>query len=96
MGGPDDSMPDRKNAGTNAADAKTAAQKGARKRGSPKGRRVDPQALAEVLALLGNEPRRPDLLIEHLHKIQDAYGHLSAAHLAALAQEMKQIGRAHV
>ncbi len=89
MGGPDDSMPKGTNAGANAADAKTAAQKGARKRGSPKGRRVDPQALAEVLALLGNEPRRPDLLIEHLHKIQDAYGHLSAAHLAALAQEMR-------
>lgn len=39
-------------------------------------------------ALLGQEPRRRDLLIEHLHKIQDAYGHLSAAHLAALAKEM--------
>jgi formate dehydrogenase len=42
-----------------------------------------------VLALLGDLPRQRDLLIEHLHLIQDRYGHLSAAHLAALAQEMK-------
>ena len=40
-------------------------------------------------ALLGDRPRRRDLLIEHLHLIQDRYGHLSAAHLAALAHEMK-------
>jgi formate dehydrogenase len=58
-------------------------------RATPKGRAVDPQALAEVQGLLGKEPRRRDLLIEHLHKIQDRYGHLSAARLAALAQEMK-------
>src|SRR6478672_12873666 len=54
----------------------------------PKGRPVHPQAVAEVRALLKEEPRRRDLLIEHLHKINDRYGHLSAAHLAALAQEM--------
>ncbi|MFJ1468580.1 NADH-ubiquinone oxidoreductase-F iron-sulfur binding region domain-containing protein [Massilia orientalis] len=60
-----------------------------RKREAPKGRRVDPQALAEVQAALGDAPRRRDLLIEHLHKIQDRYGSLSAAHLAALAQELK-------
>src|SRR5688572_22451741 len=58
-------------------------------RGTPKGRRVDPQALKDVQALLGNESRRRDLLIEHLHKVQDRYGHLSAAHLVALASEMK-------
>src|SRR6202008_1390003 len=58
-------------------------------RGKPKGRPVDSRALAEVQALLKNEPRRRDLLIEHLHRIQDRYGHLSAAHLAALAREMK-------
>ena len=58
-------------------------------RSTPKGRAVDPKALEEVRALLGDEPRRSDLLIEHLHKINDHYGHLSAAHLAALAQEMK-------
>ncbi len=60
-----------------------------RKREAPRGRRVDPQARAEVLELLGDEPRRGDLLIEHLHKLQDRFGHLSAAHLAALADEMK-------
>jgi formate dehydrogenase len=58
-------------------------------RGKLKGRAVDPRALAEVQALLGGEPRRRDLLIEHLHKIQDRYGHLSAAHVTALAREMK-------
>jgi NADH:ubiquinone oxidoreductase subunit F (NADH-binding)/NADH:ubiquinone oxidoreductase subunit E len=56
---------------------------------TPKGRQVEPQALAEVRALLGERERRRDLLIEHLHLIQDKYGHLSAAHLAALAEEMK-------
>ena len=56
---------------------------------TPKGRQVDPQALEEVLALLTDRPRRRDLLIEHLHLIQDHYGHLSAVHLAALAHEMK-------
>src|SRR4051812_35262872 len=70
-----------------------AAAKGAgRKRRppkTPKGRQVDPQALDEVRALLGDAPRRRDLLIEHLHLIQDRYGYLSAAHLAALAAEMK-------
>jgi len=56
---------------------------------TPKGRQIDPRALDEVRALLGGRERRRDLLIEHLHLIQDRYGHLSAAHLAALAQEMK-------
>jgi NADH:ubiquinone oxidoreductase subunit F (NADH-binding)/NADH:ubiquinone oxidoreductase subunit E len=55
----------------------------------PKGRAVDPKALQEVQALLGEAPRRRDLLIEHLHKINDRNGHLGAAHLAALAQEMR-------
>jgi NADH:ubiquinone oxidoreductase subunit F (NADH-binding)/NADH:ubiquinone oxidoreductase subunit E len=57
-------------------------------RGYPKGRPVDVKAVEEVRALLKDEPRRRDLLIEHLHRINDRYGHLSAAHLAALAQEM--------
>ena len=56
---------------------------------TPKGRQVDLQALADVQALLTDRPRRRDLLIEHLHLIQDKYGHISAAHLAALAAEMK-------
>jgi formate dehydrogenase len=58
-------------------------------RSTPKGRQVDPKAREEVLALLGDEPRRRDLLIEHLHKIQDRYGCLAAAHLVALADLMK-------
>jgi len=58
------------------------------KRGKPKGRAVDAAALADVQALLGAEPRRRDLLIEHLHKIQDRYGCISAAHLVALSREM--------
>jgi formate dehydrogenase len=56
---------------------------------TPKGRQVDPQAREQIRALLGDRERRRDLLIEHLHLIQDRFGHLSAAHLAALAQEMR-------
>jgi formate dehydrogenase len=64
---------------------------GGRRQGGlhPKGRQVDPGALEEVRVLLGERPRRRDLLIEHLHLIQDRYRCLSARHLAALAQEMK-------
>jgi len=65
-------------------------------RSTLKGRQVNPQALEEVRALLdqgrrqtGVEPRRRDLLIENLHLINDRFGHLAAAHLAALAQEMR-------
>ncbi|WP_270725630.1 NAD(P)H-dependent oxidoreductase subunit E [Shimia sp. Alg240-R146] len=58
-------------------------------RRTPKGRQVDDVALSEVQALLGDTPRRRDLLIEFLHLIQDAYGHLSAAHIRALAEEMR-------
>src|SRR5580765_4780724 len=54
----------------------------------PKGRQVDPAALAEVQALIGDRERRPDLLIEHLHLLQDDYGCLHARHLVALAEEM--------
>jgi NADH:ubiquinone oxidoreductase subunit F (NADH-binding)/NADH:ubiquinone oxidoreductase subunit E len=64
-------------------------KRGGDARGKAKGRPVEPKALADVQALLGNEPRRRDLLIEHLHKIQDRYGCLSAPHLVALAREMK-------
>jgi formate dehydrogenase beta subunit len=56
---------------------------------SPKGRQVDPAALAEVQALLGDRERRRDLLIEHLHLLQDHYGCLYARHLVALADEMR-------
>jgi NADH:ubiquinone oxidoreductase subunit F (NADH-binding) len=56
---------------------------------TPKGRQLDLQAVADIEALLTDRSRRRDLLIEHLHLIQDKYGHISAAHLAALAAEMK-------
>ena len=60
-----------------------------RGRNRPRGRQVDPEALEQVRALLEDRPRRRDLLIEHLHRIQDRYRVLSAAHLAALADEMR-------
>jgi formate dehydrogenase beta subunit len=60
-----------------------------RAKSTPKGRQIDPTASAEVEALLADQPRRRDLLIEHLHLIQDKYHQISAAHLAALADEMK-------
>jgi formate dehydrogenase len=71
-------------------------KRGGNARGKPKGRPVDLRALSDVRALLdegrrktGEDPLRRDLLIENLHRIQDRHGHLSAAHLAALAREMK-------
>ncbi len=72
------------------SDAKGVWKSGRGKgRSAPKGRQLDDAALGEVRALLGDAPRRRDLLIEHLHRIQDAHGHLSAAHLRALAEEMR-------
>ena len=58
-------------------------------RRQPKGRQVDPAALDEIRALLGDRPRDRDLLIEHLHLIQDTWHCISAPHLAALAHEMR-------
>ncbi|OYD80348.1 NAD(P)H-dependent oxidoreductase subunit E [Azospirillum brasilense] len=58
-------------------------------RPQPKGRQVDPAALAEVQELLGDRSRQRDLLIEHLHLLQDTYHGLHARHLAALAHEMR-------
>ena len=60
-----------------------------RAKSTPKGRQIDPQAAEEIAALLGDRSRRRDLLIEHLHLIQDKYHQISAARLAALADEMK-------
>jgi formate dehydrogenase beta subunit len=60
-----------------------------RAKATPKGRQVDPTAAHEIELLLGERPRRRDLLIEYLHLIQDKYHQISAAHLAALADEMK-------
>ena len=60
-----------------------------RARSVPKGRQVDFRAKEEIEALLGDRSRQRDLLIEHLHLIQDTYGRISAQHLAALADEMR-------
>ncbi|UGY16704.1 NAD(P)H-dependent oxidoreductase subunit E [Bradyrhizobium septentrionale] len=60
-----------------------------RAKATPKGRQVDPTAAHEVEQLLGDRPRQRDMLIEYLHLIQDTYHQISAAHLAALADEMK-------
>ena len=65
---------------------------GSGRRRSPafhKGRQMDPTAHEEIATLLGDRSRSPDLLIEHLHLVQDKYGRLSAAHLQALAAEMR-------
>ena len=76
-------------------DAGKGPQKGVWKSGKgkgrthTKGRQLEDGAWEEVRALLQARPRRRDLLIEHLHLIQDRYGHLSAAHLRALAEEMR-------
>ncbi|MBU0726084.1 MAG: NAD(P)H-dependent oxidoreductase subunit E [Alphaproteobacteria bacterium] len=54
-----------------------------------KGRLVDERAIAEVDWLLTDRLNHRDLLIEHLHAIQDHYGHISVRHLAALAHLMR-------
>ncbi len=63
-------------------------QAGKELRARPKGPGVSPRARADIRNLLGPISRQRDLLIEHLHRIQDHYGHISAAHLVALAEEM--------
>ena len=80
-----------------ALDDREGVWKRARGKGrhTPKGRQVEDQPWDDVRALLGNRPRRRDLLIEFLHLIQDEYGHLSAEHLRALAEEMR-IGQAEI
>ena len=57
-------------------------------RRTTKGRQLRPDALKQLRTLLGERPRRRDLLIEFLHLIQDEFGHISAAHMRALAEEM--------
>jgi formate dehydrogenase len=76
-----------------AIDTSSLKRRGARSK--RKGRQVEAQALAEVRDLLGDSPRRADLLIEYLHRIQDSFGHISAAHIVALAEETK-LARAEV
>ena len=74
-----------------ASDKREGVWKSGKGRGrhQPKGRQLDDAALIDVQALLGSRERRADLLIEFLHLIQDKYGHLSAHHLHALAEELK-------
>ncbi len=74
-------------AGTNGAGVWKSGR--GRGRRTPKGRQYEDRALADIRDLLGERPRNRDLLIEHLHLIQDRYGHLSAAHLRALAEQMR-------
>ncbi|WP_170604621.1 NAD(P)H-dependent oxidoreductase subunit E [Ruegeria arenilitoris] len=64
-------------------------------RHTPKGRQFTDEAQADIAGLLGDRPRRRDLLIEFLHLIQDKHGHISADHIAALAVEMR-IGQAEI
>jgi len=71
------------------ADVVIPVSKIRRARPVPKGRPVDPVAREEVARLLEGAPRERDHLIENLHRIQDRFGHLSAAHLNALAEAMK-------
>tara|TARA_B110000285_G_scaffold151550_1_gene169184 strand:+ start:1878 stop:3563 length:1686 start_codon:yes stop_codon:yes gene_type:complete len=71
---------------------KTGKGKG---RHTTKGRQLDDAAHAEVQALLVDQPRSRDRLIEILHLIQDKFGCISAAHLRALSEEMR-IGQAEI
>ncbi|MGB1801348.1 MAG: NAD(P)H-dependent oxidoreductase subunit E [Gammaproteobacteria bacterium] len=58
------------------------------KKGRILGRVMDQHALLQVQELIGDETKTRDMLIEHLHKIQDKYHHISNRHILALAQEM--------
>lgn len=58
------------------------------KKGRILGRVMDKNALSQVHALIGDQPKTRDMLIEYLHKIQDKYQHISNRHILALAKEM--------
>ncbi|MGR8921885.1 MAG: NAD(P)H-dependent oxidoreductase subunit E [Gammaproteobacteria bacterium] len=62
------------------------AETGLKRKGRFRGRRVAPEAAAEVRALIGPPPWRRDLLIEYLHLVQDEYHCISAEHVVALAE----------
>ncbi|MEQ8290597.1 MAG: NAD(P)H-dependent oxidoreductase subunit E [Roseovarius sp.] len=74
-----------------ALDERKGVWKSGRGKGrrTPKGRQLEDQAWEDVRGLLADGPRRKDMLIEYLHLIQDEFGHLSAAHLRALAEELR-------
>lgn len=73
----------------------SAVKSDKREPGHNKGRRVKPAVLAEIRELLGETPRRPELLIELLHRLQDARGYITIDQVMALAQELN-ISIAHV
>ena len=62
-----------------------------RRKSKLKGRQADEVSISEVLALIGPKPvtgYRRDLLIENLHKLNDAYRCLHDRHLVALSRQM--------
>ena len=69
------------------ADPTTAPDTAVRRkpRATQRGRQLEPAALADIEALLAGRPRARDSLIEHLHAIQDRFGHLALRHPRALA-----------
>ena len=67
---------------------KTSTLRKSERKGQFRGRHLDSKALAEIRGLLDTEPTRRDHLIEYLHRIQDKYHHISAAHIVALAELM--------
>lgn len=74
---------------TQAADGLTAEPARRRARRFTRGRQLDGAALADIASLLAGEPPVRDRLIEYLHRVQDRHGHLSAAHLRALAEVLR-------
>ena len=56
---------------------------------TPRGRQAQNIHLEEISKLLGDKPRRKDLLIEFLHLIQDKFGCINFEHVSALAEELK-------
>ncbi len=63
-----------------------AADRARKPRSGPRGEALDAIALAEVTAALGDMPRRPDMMIEALHAVQDRFGAIRRTHLRALAE----------
>ena len=73
----------------NRGDSGAPSARGGGSRFGPKGRQVDAAARARVAALCEGLDTRPDLLIEHLHRLQDAEGGLRHGQLAALAERLR-------
>lgn len=59
-----------------------------KQKGRRKDRLLDEKYIDEIKSLLGDLSGGRDLLIEHLHKIQDHYSCISTMHIKALAREM--------